>query len=380
LAELARFNRDPTSESVQIRLDALHALAPLIAEVASRDTADAARLAHHLTLRLNLNPLTVFEAIYPPADDVVDPGPGDTPAPPPLNQDAEGADQRAAMPMGAAGFPDPQIIGHEYARTHSPQAPAAAWVQHDPATGHTSWVITDGVGDTDADRKAATLAAEVAGRVAVLVGAQKAVDIARVAVNAHFAQLGQAQQGNASIVVLTTFDGDRPTTGQGRFSVAWAGDARAYATTSRWFAPLTIDHTLRARAAQTGPGAPARAGDSALTSSVRGGPISTNRIDMPVTQILLAGHALSAIEPGRLREALDSHRPSAAVGELGRLGGTATVALLVRPRPDQARDAMTAARLACQDQAPATAPTPHRQPLRGRPPQPALPAARTSTR
>jgi DNA primase catalytic core len=382
LAELARFGRDPASESVQIRLDALHALAPLLTDVASRDTAEAARLAHQLTLRLDLNPLTVFEAIYPPTDTGrIDLGPGDVPGKAdagPIEAEPAGSDQRPATPMGAAGFPDPQLVGHEYARIPAGQAPAATWVQHNPATGHSAWVIAEGVADTAADRDAARLACEVAGRVAVLVGAHKAVDIARTAVNAHFAQLGRAEQGNATIAVLTSFDGDRPVPGQGRFSVAWAGDSRVYATTERWFAALTVDHTLRARAIRADPGALVRDGDGALTASVRGGPIGINRIDLPVTQILLAGRALCATEPGRLREALDGRRPSAAIGELGRLGGPSAVALVVRPRPDRARDVMTAARLARQDRAPADAPSRALQHVRGRPRQAALSASSTA--
>jgi DNA primase catalytic core len=373
LEELARFNRDPSSESFQIRLDALHTLAPLIADVATHDTAAAARLAHQLTLRLDLSALTVFEAIYPPGEDPVDPVLVDTADPATASQvGGDTADRSPATPMGAAGFPDPESVGHEYARTRPAGASAATWVQHDPATGHTAWVIAEGVSDTAADRDAATLASEVAGRVAVLVGAHRAVEIARTAVNAHFAQFGRKRQGNASIVVLTSFDGARPAVGQGRFTVAWAGDARAYAMTRRWFAPLTIDHTLRARA---GLGSPVRAGDGALTASVRGGAIGVNRVDIPVTQILLSGRALSVVEAGQLRGALEGRRPGAAIGELSRLGGPSTVAMVIRPRPDRARDAMTAARLARQDQAPTTAPTPARQSLRGRPHQAALPAA-----
>ncbi len=127
-----------------------------------------------------------------------------------------------------------------------------------PGQSHTAWVLSEGTGTDPADRDAAHLAAEVAGRAAILVGARKAVEIAQVAVNTAFAEPG-TRQGNASIVVLCSFDGDRPRHGMEQFTVAWAGDARAYATASpphapvltdaakirSWFAAVTVDHTRR---------------------------------------------------------------------------------------------------------------------------------------
>jgi DNA primase catalytic core len=467
LAELDRFERDPSSEAVMIKLDAMHAVEPLITEVAAADPADAARLCVGLATRLELNPLTVYEAIYPP-DETTAAEPDTAastdpikPTRPVASTEPAGAvedaaeEDRPAIALGGAGFPDPEAIGHQYARACPPHAPAATWVAHDPVTGHAAWVLVEGVTDTPADRDAARLAAEVAGRVAVVVGAQQAVAIARVAVNAHFAALGPDAQGNASIGVLASFDGDTPQPGRGRFTVAWAGTARAYANTGRWFAPLTVDHTLRERgtgtdqrhqaarllgqppmpatgppdvrqrrlitqatdpdwlaradlldlalawsttrtfeghhpavaaavttveqrlrelypqaltgfdeavragtapaeamgvAAPALPGTPRRAGDEALTASVRGGPIGVNRLDLPATQILLTGRALREIDPARLREALDGRRPGTAIGAVSRLG-PGVVAVVVRPRPDRAWDAMTAARLARQDQA-----------------------------
>lgn len=485
LAELARFDRDPSTESFLLRVDAVHAVAPLVSEVAERDPAAAARLAHQVTVRLDLNALTVFEAIFPPAEDL-DPaadrlaGSAHAPDRSPATQNEQA--ERTAIPLGAAGFPDPQAVGHEFARACPAHGQAATWVAHDPASGHSAWVIAEGAGETTADRDAAALACEVAGRVAVAVGAQQAVRIARTAVNAHFAALDRAAQGNASIVVLTSFDGEQPRSGHGRFTVAWAGDARAYATTGRWFAPLTVDHTLRERgteadrrwreavgllarpvdrparppgaaerhviaqstepgwlagadlldltrawrtaralerelgheartaaeaveerlrqlhpqamevydeqvrarrppdqamreAARQLPDPPRRAGDGGLTGSVRAGQIGVNRIDIPVAQILLTGRAAPAADPDRLRQAIEYRRPAAAVARLHLLTGPSTLAMVVRPRPGQVYDAITAARLARQDQAPATASPVGPRPLPGRPRRAALPAA-----
>jgi len=470
LEELARFDRDPSTESLAIRLDAARAVADLLAEVAQHDRHHAARLAVQVATRLRLDPLTMFEVIYPPDDrdtpdldidlDVDGPGPAAAAAGQQTTPRRDGTprpDGREVSAPGGAEFPDLRVGEHRYARACPPGVAAATWIQHDPNTGHSAWVLAEGTADTTAGRDAARLAAQVAGRVAILVGAQKAIEIARAAVNAHFAGPDRTAPGDATICVLTSFDGDHPQLGHGRFTVAWAGDTRAYATIGRWFAALTVDHTLREHGtppdqrhraavallgepahpssdapgpherrliAQTGqrdwlatpdlldlalawrtartrqhqiatartaaetvedrlrqlypqamrhydqaihagvdwadamrfatrylPGTPRRPGDGALTSSVRAGPIGVNRVDLPATQILLAGRGLREADPSLIREAMEGHRPGAAIGNLRRLGGGDTVAMVVRPQPDQARDALTAARLACQDQA-----------------------------
>lgn len=488
LAELARFDRDPSTESLAIRLDAVRDVASLLTDLADRNHSHAARLAVHVAGRLQLEPLTVIEAMYPPDEpDIADPA-SDSPETHAAQMRQQAAtstqDAQDADAPGGTGFPNPVAVGLQYARACPPDAPAGTWIQQDLNTGHSAWVLAEGVGDTPADRQAALLAAQVAGRVAVLVGAHKAVEIARTALDAHFAARSRSAQGDATICVLTSFDGDHPEPGHGRFTVAWAGDTRAYAATGRWFTPLTVDHTLReqtthpnhrhraavalltgsprppataagpheqqlvaqttdatwlatadlydlaiawrvawtfhselvsaANAAETVeqrlrqlypdvmvhydgavqngtsrnvamqaaarylPDTLRRTGDGALTSSVRGGPIGVNRIDLPTTQILLAGRGMREADPQRLREAVDHDRPGIAIGNLRRLFGNQTVAMVVRPRPDQTRDAMTAARLARQDQA-ATAgvrPAPPRA-LRSRPHRASLAAAPT---
>jgi DNA primase catalytic core len=374
LKELAAIERDPSTESLAMRLDAVRAIAGLLAEVARRDSGHGARLALDIATRLHLDPLTVMETVYPPDEST-----GHRPAAPATDQPVPDAVVPANLDAG----------GHRYAFAHPAGGPAATWVQHDPKTGHCAWVLAEGVGEEPADRVAARLAAEVAGRVAVLVGAHTAVQIARTAVNAHFAVRDCAAQGDATIVVLASFDGGQPRPGRGRFTVAWAGDTRAYAAARRWFAPLTVDHTLREQSVQreaaavASPTEPAQAnaarrrpGDGGLTASVRGGPIGVNRVDLPATQILLAGRGLREVDVGRLREAVEGHRLDVALVNACRVGGDNTAAMVVRPRPDAARDAVTAAQLANQDQA-AMASEPVQaslaQPLRKR--RQALPAA-----
>jgi DNA primase catalytic core len=66
---------------IEGRVRALRSVAPLIADTAARDTAHAARIAGYLSARLNLTPLTVYEAIYPPDDQQMqaDPARADSP-------------------------------------------------------------------------------------------------------------------------------------------------------------------------------------------------------------------------------------------------------------------------------------------------------------
>ncbi len=470
LQELARFDRDPTTEAAMIRLDAVHAVASLLDDAARRDSDHGAQLMIEVARRLGLEPLTVIETVYPP-DDEVDPDTAhDQPEPAgPVDAQKPMTDERAearreSIALGGPGFPDPSVVGHQYARASPPDAPAATWVQHDPNTGHSAWVLAEGIGDTPADREAAHLAAQIAGRTAVLVGAHKAVQIARTALNAHFTQCDRSTPGDATIAVLSSFDGEHPRPGHGRFTVAWAGDTRAYATTGRWFSALTVDHTLRehgtaadqhqrdavallseADASPAGPVGPherrfisratdrtwlagadlfdlaavwraaraherhiatagavaeaiedrlrqtypkamehydqavragaerweamraaaqhlpavaRRPGDGGLTSSVRGGPIGVNRIDLPATQITLVSRNLREGDTNLLREAVEAHRPAVAINNLRRLHA-ATAAIVVRPRPDQARTAMTAAQVARQDQAANAGRTPY---------------------
>ena len=58
---LSRFRLDEPEG----RVNALRSAAPLVAEVGERDTRRAAQLSAHLSTRLRLDPLTVFEAAYP---------------------------------------------------------------------------------------------------------------------------------------------------------------------------------------------------------------------------------------------------------------------------------------------------------------------------
>jgi len=58
---LSRFRLDEPEG----RVNALRSAAPLVAEIGEQDTSRAAQLCAHLSARLHLDPLTVFEAAYP---------------------------------------------------------------------------------------------------------------------------------------------------------------------------------------------------------------------------------------------------------------------------------------------------------------------------
>jgi hypothetical protein len=99
-----------------------------------------------------------------------------------------------------------------------------------------------------------------------------------------------------------------------------------------------------------------------------------NRLDLPVTQLVLAGRGLARVPPDRVQEAVAGHVPQAALHRLAALAGGAAV-LVVRPRPP----AVNAARLAAQGQATdaQTVTGPRALPAAVR--RPALPAAPRSS-
>lgn len=129
-----------------------------------------------------------------------------------------------------------------------------------------------------------------------------------------------------------------------RFTLAWAGRVGAYAVGATWYTPLSTEHTVRGRTGVGQSPPPRRSDDAAVTASVRGGTIGVHHLNGPVDQILLAGQTLHGADPAHLHGVLRDSRPRQAIDELCRLGGPATTAVVIRPRPDR-----TAARLAAQD-------------------------------
>jgi hypothetical protein len=116
------------------------------------------------------------------------------------------------------------------------------------------------------------------------------------------------------------------------YTVAWTGNVIAYGSTGRWFAPLTVADALRARARRRDPNTRAAAGDGALTASVWAGPVGVNRIDVPLSQMILAGRALANTAQDYILRAVEWRKPANAVDQLARHGGAATAAAVIRPR------------------------------------------------
>ncbi len=152
-------------------------------------------------------------------------------------------------------------------------------MHHDPTTGITAWVLTEGLTDAPVDRVAAHLAADIAARTTPSIGARNAIELARTAVNARFSRPG-IDQGDATIAVLTSAS----ATSTRRLTLAWAGNITAYGATTRWFSALT-DHPT-----------------ALPTATVRSGSIRVNYIDRPCTQIALAGHGCAQLSVATVRD------------------------------------------------------------------------------
>jgi protein phosphatase len=94
------------------------------------------------------------------------------------------------------------------------------------------FAVADGVGDTEGSARAARLATTTAADVAARVGPVRAVLAAQRALR------DDPAAGDCVLVVATA----EPHCG--RFRIAWAGDARAWAWRSGELHQLTMDHTL----------------------------------------------------------------------------------------------------------------------------------------
>ncbi|MFI5846138.1 toprim domain-containing protein [Catenuloplanes sp. NPDC051500] len=290
-------------------LAALHDVAPLLADIAARDTDRAAQLCTDLAAQLHLDPLTVLEAVYP------------TPAtPPPRTGPPPYSREPIARP--APRLPDLTAARHEYAMRCPPDRPAAVRVHHYPRTGRTAWALAEGVTDSPGDRAAARLAAEVAARTALTVGPHAAIELARTAVNTRFTQPGTGR-GDAAIAVLTSPE-SHPA---GHISIAWAGAVNAYAAGPTWFTPLTSTD------------------EPARTSSVRGGTIAINHIRPANARILVIGHSSASWPTETIRDVLDGRRPQQSITALLDLEPATAIAIRIRATPAQLAAQQTPAAL-----------------------------------
>ncbi|HWO62616.1 MAG TPA: protein phosphatase 2C domain-containing protein [Umezawaea sp.] len=119
-------------------------------------------------------------------------------------------------------------------RSHNADASAA---YRDPASGGLAFAVADGIGDSEDAGRAARLAAEAAAREAARLGAGRAVSAARAALEAWLPDDEHHLAGDAVLVTAA------PRLGGG-FTVAWAGDARAYFWDGTALTRLTTDQTV----------------------------------------------------------------------------------------------------------------------------------------
>jgi protein phosphatase len=155
-------------------------------------------------------------------------------------------------------------------RLHNADATAT---YHDSATGQYAFVVADGIGDTEAAAHAARLAASVAARTVSRpsptsavsqTGTVNALLAARAAVRAWVPDDPAGLAGDTVLVVATLLP---PHLGGG-FSVAWAGDSRAYLWNGTSLTQLTTDQTVAEYFRSRGqPAAPRM--EHVVTNSVR---------------------------------------------------------------------------------------------------------------
>ncbi|PRY40633.1 PP2C family protein-serine/threonine phosphatase [Umezawaea tangerina] len=143
-------------------------------------------------------------------------------------------------------------------RTYNADATGA---HRDPVTGGLAFAVADGIGDSERAGHAARLAATTAAREAAHVGAGRAVAAARAALEAWQPGDEHHLAGDAVLVAAA------PRLGGG-FTVAWAGDARAYFWDGAALTQLTTDQTVAEYFREHGQKPTARM-EHVVTNSVR---------------------------------------------------------------------------------------------------------------
>ncbi|HEX6343015.1 PP2C family protein-serine/threonine phosphatase [Umezawaea sp.] len=119
-------------------------------------------------------------------------------------------------------------------RGHNADAAATC---RDPSSGGLAFAVADGIGDSEGAGRAARLAAGAAAREAARLGAGRAVAAARAVLEAWLPDDERHLAGDAVLVTAA------PRLGGG-FTVAWAGDARAYFWDGTALTRLTTDQTV----------------------------------------------------------------------------------------------------------------------------------------
>ncbi|WP_324193882.1 PP2C family protein-serine/threonine phosphatase [Nocardia blacklockiae] len=159
----------------------------------------------------------------------------------------------------------------------------------DPATGHTAFVVADGVGDHLLAARAARTAATVVAREAAVHGPQSGILAAQRELLREF-----PEPSADAVLVVAVLPGDRDA---GSCEIAWVGDCRAYRWNGRVLHQITTDHTvaeyLRTRGVE-----PAARADHMVYTTTR----TTRASDI--------GYAVTGTSTGRLLLSTDGvHKP-----------------------------------------------------------------------
>ncbi|HEV3360436.1 MAG TPA: serine/threonine protein phosphatase [Pseudonocardiaceae bacterium] len=234
-----------------------------------------------------------------------------------------------------ANHPLPTVLPHwDQASERGPrQINADATAVHtDPGTGLTAYVVADGVGDDLVAARTATIAAEMAARIASVQGPVAGILAAQEIV------LANDDGGDCVLVVAVPQVGPTRT----GCDVAWVGDCRAYHWNGRILEQITNDHTVaeyfRGRNQPTTPRM-----EHLVTTSVRTVDperIGTTRTSIANSRLLLCTDGVhKLVDMSRIRQVLDQPIPPAGAANM--LVGTArelgskdnATALVVDPAP-----------------------------------------------
>jgi protein phosphatase len=208
-----------------------------------------------------------------------------------------------------ANHPLPTVLSHwDQTSERGPrQVNADATAVHtDPGTGLTAYVVADGVGDDLVAARTATIAAELAARIASVQGPVAGILAAQEVV--------QANDDGGDCVLVVAVPGVGPTrTG---CDVAWVGDCRAYHWNGRVLEQVTNDHTVaeyfRGRGMPTTPRM-----EHLVTTSVRTAAaerIGSTRTSIANSRLLLCTDGVhKLVDMSKIRSVLDQPIPPAGV-------------------------------------------------------------------
>lgn len=205
------------------------------------------------------------------------------------------------------------ITGQSVSRRGGRSINADAVAGHtDPDTGHTAFVVADGVGDHLLAARAARTAATTVAREAAAHGPQSGILAAQRELLREF-----PEPSADAVLVVAVLPGDRSSSS---CEVAWVGDCRAYRWNGRVLHQITTDHTvaeyLRTRGVE-----PAARADHMVYTTVR----TVRAADI--------GCAVTGTSTGRLLLSTDGVHKMLTISEVKDI-------LAAHPTPDAAAETL----------------------------------------